>query len=274
MQIRQFAETSVLLDPPQKDINLKNYIPQVGARLIHHVENWKSITNDSWVLGIVQEGLRLQFKSFPPGSGIKETKFMNAQNELFLSEEVKRLLEKNAIESVPKSHMGQGFYSTFFVVPKKDGGFRPILNIKRLNTYLDVPHFKMESLRSIISAIDINDWALSIDLTDAYLHVAVYRPHRRFLRLCFRGQHFQFRTMPFWLAIAPRIFTKLMSVVGSYLRKRQIQIFMYLDDWLLKNQNRQLLLQQLYEVQVVVQKLGLLVNFKKSQLVPVQIIQS
>lgn len=30
----------------------------------------------------------------------------------------------------------QGFYSTFSIVPTKDGGIRPILNLKPLNVYL------------------------------------------------------------------------------------------------------------------------------------------
>jgi hypothetical protein len=37
-------------------------------------------------------------------------------------EEVKKLLGKGAIELVPSGQEGQGFYSTFFIVPKKDGG--------------------------------------------------------------------------------------------------------------------------------------------------------
>lgn len=51
--------------------------------------------------------------------------------------------KKRAIESVPKSQEGMGFYSTFFLVPKKDGGLRPILNLRNLSVHSQVPHFKM-----------------------------------------------------------------------------------------------------------------------------------
>jgi hypothetical protein len=47
-------------------------------------------------------------------------------------EEVNKLLGKGAIELVPPGQEGQGFYSTFFIVPKKDGGLRPILILKSL----------------------------------------------------------------------------------------------------------------------------------------------
>lgn len=230
------------------------------------------ITNDKWVLNIVQEGLRLQFKELPAESGTRTTVIIDAKKQQFISEEVLSLLEKNAIEPVPSDQIGQGFYSTFFLVPKKDGGFRPILNLRVLNTYLKVPHFKMETLRSIVRAIDPGDWALSLDLKDAYLHVAMFPADRKFLRFCWQGQHYQFKAMPFGLAIAPRIFTKLMAVIGSYLRKRQIQVFMYLDDWLIKSQDRTLLLRQLEETLQLIQNLGLIVNVQKSNMNPSQVV--
>ena len=54
---------------------------------------------------------------------------------------------KNVVEVVPKGQEGQGFYSTFFIVQKKDGSYRPILNLRNLNTHLQVPHFKMKTLK-------------------------------------------------------------------------------------------------------------------------------
>ncbi|KAK3092798.1 hypothetical protein FSP39_007315 [Pinctada imbricata] len=188
-------------------------------------------------------------------------------------EEIQSLLEKNAIERVPRDQEGLGFYSTFFIVPKKDGGLRPILNLRKLNSYLDVPHFKMETLRSIVCALEQNDWALSLDLKDAYLHVAVQQQYRQYLRFCVHGHHYQFRAMPFGLAVAPRIFAKLMSAVGSHLRSRQIHVYMYLDDWLIKHQNLELLINHRREVLATVESLGLIVNHSKSQLEPKQIIQ-
>lgn len=75
------------------------------------------ITNDKWVLNIVQEGLRLQFKELPAESGTRTTVIIDAKKQQFISEEVLSLLEKNAIEPVPSDQIGQGFYSTFFLVP-------------------------------------------------------------------------------------------------------------------------------------------------------------
>jgi hypothetical protein len=55
------------------------------------------------------------------------------------------LIGKGAIELVPPGQEGQDFYTTFFIVPKKDGVLRPILNLKPLNVYMEKSHFKMET---------------------------------------------------------------------------------------------------------------------------------
>ncbi len=47
-----------------------------------------------------------------------------------MEQEVKALLETRAIEYVPNSNRETGFYSWYFIVPKKDGGLRPILDIE------------------------------------------------------------------------------------------------------------------------------------------------
>ncbi len=44
------------------------------------------------------------------------------QQVLVMEQEIKTLLEKGAIEYVPHSNRETGFYSQYFIVPKKDGG--------------------------------------------------------------------------------------------------------------------------------------------------------
>ena len=180
------------------------------------------------------------------------------------------LLEKQAIELVPPSQVGLGHFSSLFLVPKKDGGFRPILNLKELNTHLRVPHFKMETVRSISQALNIGDWVIKIDLQDAYFHIPIFVAHRKFLRFIFQGTHYQFRALPFGLAVAPRAFTKVMATLGAYLRNHQIHIFMYLDDWLIKNQIKNTLVNQKDFIINVLKKLGLVMNLTKSSLEPTQ----
>jgi hypothetical protein len=136
---------------------------------------WEKRTSDPWVLSIIRGGLELQFKPFPP-----------------LSEEVSVLLQKAAIEQVPTFSLGPGFYSRLFLVPKKKGGMRPVIDLSILNTYLVVPHFKMETNRSIRASILPEIWSTSLDLADAYFHCPISVAFRKYLRFVWDKKFFSF----------------------------------------------------------------------------------
>jgi len=59
-----------------------------------------------------------------------------------MQEEVESLLQKGAISLCPNTL--EGFYSTLFLVPKKNGQMRPVISLKQLNKWVEIPHFKME----------------------------------------------------------------------------------------------------------------------------------
>jgi hypothetical protein len=102
------------------------------------------------------------------------------------------LLQKAAIEQVPTSSLGPGFYSRLFLVPKKKGGMRPVIDLSILNTYLVVPHFKMETNRSIRASILPEIWSTSLDLADAYFHCPISVAFRKYLRFVWDKKFFSF----------------------------------------------------------------------------------
>ncbi|KAI2646504.1 hypothetical protein H4Q32_024931 [Labeo rohita] len=83
------------------------------------------------------------------------------------------LLAKDAIEPVPPADMKTGFYSPYFIVPKKGGGLRPILDLRTLNRALHKLPFKMLTLKCILECIHPQDWFAVIDLKDPYFHVSI-----------------------------------------------------------------------------------------------------
>ena len=52
----------------------------------------------------------------------------------------------------------------------KNGKFRLIIDLSVLNHFVYTQTFKMETQRKVKDAVQLNDWAFSLDLTDAYLH--------------------------------------------------------------------------------------------------------
>ena len=69
---------------------------------------------------------------------------------------------------------------------------------------------------------------------DAYLHVPICTRHQRFLRFAIGEDHFQFVALPFGLASAPQVFTKVLAPILALLRQRGMAIIGYLEDLLLQ----------------------------------------
>ena len=173
---------------------------------------------------------------------MKET-IVPRKNLDILNAEVAELLRKDAIEKVPPNERGCGFFSTFFLVPKKNGKMRPVINLRPLNRYLKKEHFKMDTLKKVINLVKPNDWAISLDLSDAYLHIPIFQKHRKYLRFCIAGQCWQWKCLCFGPSTAPPVFSKVISVIAAHLRAQNIRLASYLDDWLDRNQLKRLLLQ-------------------------------
>ena len=241
----------------------------VGGRLKHFITEWEKITDDQWVLSTLREGVRLEFQNVPHSTGVLETK-VSVKNRHLLFEEVESLLSKGAIEPVPPSERQKGFYCTLFLVAKKAGEMRPVINLRPLNRYLVKKHFKMDTLIKVINLVKPKDWAVSIDLKDAYFHVPIYKHHRQYLRFCIQGRAYQFRAMCFRPTQAPRVFTKIVSVVAAYLRIQNIRIATYLDDWLITSYNRHQVLSDREKTLNLLVQLGFIVNINKSTLEPTQ----
>ncbi|KAG6940406.1 ORF I polyprotein, partial [Chelydra serpentina] len=145
--------------------------------------------------------------------------FRDPSHEQLLIQEVQSLLSAGAIEEVPRELRGRGFYSRYFLIPKSKGGLRPILDLRGLNRFMVKLKFRMLSLGTIIPSMDHGDCYAALDMKDAYFHIAIYPPHRRFLRFAVGQRHFQFTVLPFGLSMAPRFFTKCMAVVAAALRR-------------------------------------------------------
>ena len=245
---------------------LKPDLP-VGGRLTRFLHFWHRLTSDPWVLSVIERGYVFPFKRPPRLTGKRVTRSSVSE----LCEEVVDLSTKCAVEPVPQVQQGLGFYSTYFVVPKKDGGLRPILNLKPFNKSLHRVRFKMETLRTVIAVVQQGNWLASVDLKDAYLHVPVARAMWRYLRFSLPGAgDFQWRVLPFGLSLAPFVFTRIVFTVVAWLRCRGIRLHAYLDDLLLVGDSPQEVQQAVLMTMQVLMHAGFIINLKKSDLVPTQ----
>ena len=166
-----------------------------------------------------------------------------------------------------------GFYSRLFVVWKTSGSWRPVIDLSHLNCFVDVSHFQMETIQSVLLSVHQGDWMASIDLKEAYLQVPVHPDSRHFLRFVSKGHVFQFKALCFGLSTAPQVFSRVMAPVSAILHTMGIRMRRYLDDWLVQSASRESLLRDLQTVLDLCHELGIVVNPQKSHLVPSQVVQ-
>ena len=148
-------------------------------------------------------------------------------------------------------------------------GHRPLPSLR----FVDVSHFQMETIQSVLLLVRQGDWMASIDLKEAYLQVPVHPASRHFLRFMFRGTVYQFKALCFGLSMAPQVFTWVMAPVSAILHSLGIRMRRYLDDWLVQSSSRESLLEDLQTVLRLCHELGIVIDPKKSNLIPSQVVQ-
>ena len=110
-----------------------------AGNLANFAENWRQITSDPWILQCV-EGYQLDFESEPCQPVLpSQANFSKGQRQAF-DKGVLKLLEKGAI--VKAQHCQGEVISNLFLVPKKTGDLRPVINLKQLNKFVVKTHFK------------------------------------------------------------------------------------------------------------------------------------
>lgn len=160
----------------------------MAGRLKFYQKSWSRITNDSHILESIA-GYRIPFICKPSQHTIPR-KVINAGNLDKYIEALENLLNLGAISEC-RPHKNQ-FISSYFLVPKSDGGSRFVLNLKCLNNFLSPSHFKLEDYRTVRNLVSRSSYMTSIDLKDAYFAIPIYRQHRKYLRFIFEGKTYQF----------------------------------------------------------------------------------
>ena len=212
------------------------------------------------MLNIITNGYVLPFLSKPSlvRFPLIQSEYKARQKDQALATCIQSLLSKNTIERV-ENVKSLGFYSRLFLVPKPHQRWRPVLDLSRLNTFLHVEKFEMETPESIRTSLIPGQWVSSIDLSDAYLHITIHPNSRKYL------------TLPFRLATAPQVFTVIVKEVKLMALSRGLRLHQYLDDWLIRSQSQEEAQVNTQAVVDLTQYWGWIINQEKSELKPTQL---
>ena len=192
--------------------------------------------------------------------------------QTIIDNEVEKFLLKGIIRL--SSHEDGQVISPIFTRPKKDGSHRVIFNLKKLNESVTYHHFKMDTLETAIRFMRPGCYMTSIDLKDAYYSIPIAEEHQKYLKFIWRDQLYAFTSLPMGLTSSPRIFTKVLKPVFSYLRSQFGHTCLgYIDDsFYLEDSYTECEEATLRAIQLFV-SLGFKIHPEKSVIIPTQILE-
>ena len=128
----------------------------------------------------------------------------------------------------------------------------------------------METVASVLLSVREGDFLASLDLKDVYFQIPIHGSSRKLLRFMSEGTVYQFKALCFGLSTAPQVFTRVFVAVSAWAHSRGIRLLRYLDDWLVLSSSEKKAKESIRELLSLCRTLGIVINEKKSDLVPSQ----
>ena len=110
---------------------------------------------------------------------------------------------------------------------------RGCLDLRKPNSCVQYEHFEMEGPHTIQKLICRNDLITKVHLSDFYMHVLIGHSDGRYMQFMWEGKKHKCSSMPFGLALALRLATKMMAVIIGHLRLCSLRVAIYIDDLIL-----------------------------------------
>ena len=162
------------------------------------------------------------------------TKYLVGSKErLAYSATLEHYLKIGLVEELPLE-TSDGLWSTFFPMLKKGTDkMQGCVDLRKPHSCIRYNHFKMEGLHTIQQLIRRDDLITKVDLSDFYVHFLIGDADCRYMRFMREGKKYQCIGMPFGLAPALRLATKMMAPLIRYLQSCGLRVAIYIDDLIL-----------------------------------------
>jgi hypothetical protein len=215
--------------PPMSD-KAASHEPFLCHRLCSRLPIWQAVCTSAFVLGIITVGYALPWIDGPPD---KPAFFQNhassTEHSDFVDQAVSSLVATGTVLAVTSRPF---LVSPLGMVPKPPDKYRLILDLRFLNSFLQITKFCYESIREVANPCQQDDLLFTIDLKSGYHHVDIHRDFWQYLGFQWRGQYYVSTQLPFGLAPACYVFTTVLRQLVKSWRARGIRLIPYIDDFL------------------------------------------
>ena len=203
----------------------------VQGRLCQHSQFWiEELEASEFVRGIILQGYRLPFSVFPPPL-ISRNHHSAFQHADFVSDAITDLGQSGC---VVQTTVCPTVCSPLQVVVNAKGKRRLVLDLRYVNQYLCQSKFKYEGLNLVPSMFQKGDYVFTFDLKSGYHHVDIHVDSQTYLGFSWgegvQRRFYVFRVLPFGLATACYVFTKLLRPLVKRWRSMGLRVILYIDD--------------------------------------------
>ena len=116
--------------------------------------------------------------------------------------------------------------------------------------------------------LQVGDWAIWLDLRDAYFRVPIYHHHRQFVKFRWNSERLSVQMSALFLSTSPHTFTRVTKPVVQSLGTMGIQTVFYLDDVLVLADSESGATDGALRTVSLLQNVGFSLNWVKSNLAP------
>lgn len=221
---------------------------------------------NDWVLDTLAHGYALPFHSVPLAQELANN-LSARQEEKFVRQEVCKLQAQGVVRFVSEKPT---VVSPLTVAVNAKGKKRLCLDLSRtVNDAINIPAVVLADLKAALQITERGDWQGVYDLASAYHHIKIYPEHVKYLGAAFKKtdgstQYFVFEFLPFGLASAVHVMTKIMKPLSAYIASKGIRHTIYLDDGRVTADSKPQAGQDLETVLEVLEKAGWSLALEKS----------
>jgi hypothetical protein len=255
-------------------------------RIQAKLRGWRKIGASRSVINLLRHGHLIRWADLPPDPFYFPSRPLPLVESQWLLGEIVRGLGTGAWEPA----LSDQFCSAVFVVPKKNGGYRLVIDMRHLNEHVAPATCHYETLKHLPNMVHQSDWFFAIDLQDGFNCIPIAQRHRQYFTFTVNfsnlpaadvarlttdhGLHpvpgtsslfrLQMSALCFGYAASPLLFTKVMRQVVKFWRRHGVRCMPYVDDFLFMNKSRRQGGQHRALIRRTLDMLGLLASEKKS----------
>ena len=227
-------------------------------------EAWAAIGASDVLLSWILEGVPIPFTTEPEPKVIANPEFTETE-AAFLDRELTVLETRGVVQRV--SEMPH-CVSPLKVVPKSNGKFRLICDLRYVNAHCDTPRFSSEGVDVLPEIARDGELAVTLYLRDGFYNFSIQPKYRTYLGFEYKGFWWIWCCLPFGLQCSPFYFHKCIRAVVEYLRDTHcLSLMAYVDDFYMCS-SKAMMPQDLRVLLDTLDALGLTVNLEKSSLTP------